>query len=119
MKFNPKLLGERINEQRRKMDISQEELAELIGKSVPMISYYGSGKRVPPPDILFKLSEIFKVSADYLLGLTDSVHGDIPAELKEKLSRLEDIEEQNQELKSILALISDSLKRMDVSTEKR
>ncbi|HPJ90283.1 MAG TPA: helix-turn-helix transcriptional regulator [Thermotogota bacterium] len=71
MTFDNKLLGKRINEQRKKLNITQEQLAEMLGKSVPLVYYYSSGKRVPPPEVLYKLSKILNVSSDYLLGLTD------------------------------------------------
>ena len=72
MAFDPKVLGKRINELRKRDSIQQEKLAEALEKSVPMISYYESGKRVPPPDVIFVMCKIFRVSSDYLLGLTDN-----------------------------------------------
>jgi len=82
MAFNSRVLGKRICELRKKNMVQQEKLAEVLEKSVPMISYYESGKRVPPPDVLFALCEFFPVSSDYLLGLTDNPEpkGDIPKE---------------------------------------
>jgi len=82
MPFDSKILGKRINELRKRDSIQQEKLAEALEKSVPMISYYESGKRVPPPDVLFVMCQIFRVSSDYLLGLTDNPEpkGDIPKE---------------------------------------
>ncbi len=35
-----------------------------------MISFYERNERIPPIDIIVKLSEIFSVSTDYLLGLS-------------------------------------------------
>lgn len=82
MPFDSKILGKRINELRKRDSIQQEKLAEALEKSVPMISYYESGKRVPPPDVLFVMCQIFRVSSDYLLGLTDNPEPkcDIPKE---------------------------------------
>lgn len=79
MNFDAKLLGKRINEQRKKMNITQEQLAEMLGKSVPLVYYYSSGKRVPPPETLYKLSKILKVSSDYLLGLSDHPTSSYPS----------------------------------------
>lgn len=36
-----------------------------------MISFYEKDQRIPPADILIKLSQIFNVTTDYLLGLSD------------------------------------------------
>ena len=37
-----------------------------------MISFYENDQRVPPVDILIKLSQIFSVSTDYLLELNNN-----------------------------------------------
>lgn len=37
-----------------------------------MVSFYENDERIPPADILIKLSHIFNVSTDFLLGLSDS-----------------------------------------------
>lgn len=60
--------------------MSQEKLAETLSKSVSLISLYEGGHRVPPPDVLYQLAELFHVSSDYLLGLTDNPEpkGNIP-----------------------------------------
>jgi len=99
MPFDAKLLGQRIKENLQQQNISQEKLAELLDKSVPMISYYGSGKRVPPPDVIYKIAKIFHVSADYLLGLVDepNAKGEVPRdyeELKEKAREYDQISEK-------------------------
>jgi predicted transcriptional regulator len=80
MGFEAKVLGRRISDARKQNNISQEKLAEILNKSVPLISLYESGKRIPPPDVLFQLAELFRVSSDYLLGLTDNPEpmGNIP-----------------------------------------
>lgn len=36
-----------------------------------MISFYENNERIPPADILIKLSLLFQVSTDYLLGLSE------------------------------------------------
>ena len=66
MSFDSKILGKRINELRKRDSIQQEKLAEALEKSVPMISYYESGKRVPPPDVLFVMCQIFRVVLDQI-----------------------------------------------------
>lgn len=35
-----------------------------------MVSFYEHNERIPPIDIIIKLSQIFSVSTDYLLGLS-------------------------------------------------
>ncbi len=72
MGFESKILGKRIAEIRSKNNVSQENLAESLNKSVSLISLYEAGRRVPPPDVLFEMANLFNVSVDYLIGLTDN-----------------------------------------------
>lgn len=57
-------VGEKIKEFRLKRGMSQEELADLLGTTKQTVSRYETGERKANQDILFKLSEIFKVSID-------------------------------------------------------
>ena len=92
MGFEAKTTGKRIADIRGKNNISQEKLAETLSKSVSLISLYEGGHRVPPPDVLYQLSELFGVSVDYLLGLTDNPKPIDYARLKAIEAELEKID---------------------------
>lgn len=49
----------------------QQDLADLLGISRSAISMWETGRSRPDGDMLENLAEIFEVSVDYLLGLTD------------------------------------------------
>jgi transcriptional regulator with XRE-family HTH domain len=66
-----KLIGQRIREQRLKNDYSQEGLAEALDMKRTNVANYEAGRVVPPGGVLLKLSKLFHVSTDYLLGNTD------------------------------------------------
>lgn len=53
-------------------DMTQVQLANLIGTTNVTISRYISGERNPRIEIVTKIAEVFNVSTDYLLGLTDN-----------------------------------------------
>ncbi len=55
---------------RKDADMSQFELAEILGVSQQTISKYENGTREPDNATLIKLSEIFNCSVDYLLDHT-------------------------------------------------
>ena len=55
---------------------SQEEFAKKIGMSRPVIGFYENGDRVPDILTLRKIAEMYNVSADWLLGLSDIRAGD-------------------------------------------
>ncbi len=71
MKEYPKMdvaeLGKRIRAARRKKKLSQNEMAEACGISVPYISDIENGKKCVGIDIFFKIVEALDVSADWLL----------------------------------------------------
>ncbi|MBP1991389.1 helix-turn-helix domain-containing protein [Paenibacillus eucommiae] len=61
-------LGEKIRNLRLKNNLSQDELAEQLGKQRSSIAGYEADRIPPPSDVLGQLSDIFNVSCDYLLG---------------------------------------------------
>lgn len=77
-----KLLGLRIREFRKAANMTQEQLAELVGIGTPNISYIETGKFSPSVETLEKLSEIFGVKV-YELYMFE--HFKTPDELKSEL----------------------------------
>ena len=61
--------GQRLKELRVQAGMTQLQLAQRMGVTKSVVSFYELQERTPSPDILVKLSGIFKVSTDYLLGL--------------------------------------------------
>ena len=60
-----------IRDQREDHDLSQTELAKLLGMSQTGYSKYETGENDVPTAILIKLSNLYNVSIDYLLDQTD------------------------------------------------
>ena len=56
-----------------KNNVSQIKLAEFVGCTRQAISLYATGQSTPDIDILLKIAEYFKVSTDYLLGLSGDI----------------------------------------------
>ncbi len=61
----------RIKELRNEKSLLQSDVAEFIGKSERIVGFYEKGERDPNTDTLIKLSELFDVSIDYILGKSD------------------------------------------------
>lgn len=53
-------------------DLKQRQVAEYLRCSQQVYSNYELGQRDIPTDILILLSDFYKVSVDYLLGLTNN-----------------------------------------------
>lgn len=60
-------LGEKISKARKEKNITQEQLADILGVSRQSISKWESGVTYPETDKLIRMSELFGCSLDYLL----------------------------------------------------
>ena len=61
----------RIRDLREDHDLTQRQLAAMLGISQPQYNRYEQGYRDIPTDLLLKLAEIFNTSTDYILGRTN------------------------------------------------
>ncbi|MGN0341454.1 MAG: helix-turn-helix domain-containing protein [Roseburia sp.] len=61
-------LGDRLQQQRQLLNMSQKEVAATIGVSPSVISNYESSERTPSIEILIALARLYHCSTDYLLG---------------------------------------------------
>ncbi|MBO5409002.1 MAG: helix-turn-helix transcriptional regulator [Clostridia bacterium] len=61
----------RLKDLREDSDITQKELAEYLHIKQNTYSQYENGQRQLPIEVLIALSKYYKVSTDYILGLTD------------------------------------------------
>lgn len=60
---------DRLKRLRKEMGLSQAQVAERLHLAKATISYYEQSVRTPSPDVLISFTRLFKVSADYLLGI--------------------------------------------------
>ena len=65
-------LGDRVRKLRESRNMTQTELSEILGmKTYTTVSKWEKNENFPKGKDLKKLAEIFNVTSDYLLGLTD------------------------------------------------
>ncbi|MBR6789470.1 MAG: helix-turn-helix transcriptional regulator [Oscillospiraceae bacterium] len=62
----------RIRDLREDRDLKQREVADFLNCSQQVYSNYELGQRDIPTDVLIRLSRFYKVSVDYILGLTEN-----------------------------------------------
>ena len=62
----------RLRDLREDHDMKQKDLAAYLKCSQQLYSNYELGQRDVPTDILIRLSQLYHVSVDYILGLTDN-----------------------------------------------
>lgn len=63
-------IGERIRGLREDKDMNQTQVAELLNTSQTVYSRYERNERPLPIEHLIALCKFYKVSADYILGLS-------------------------------------------------
>lgn len=60
-----------IRDLREDNDLTQKQLADILGMSQTGYSKYETGENDIPTQVLIKLADFYKTSTDYLLGRTD------------------------------------------------
>lgn len=63
----------RIRELREDKDLTQKQVAEILGMSQTGYSKYETGENDIPTHILIKLADYYKTSVDYILGRTNNM----------------------------------------------
>lgn len=61
----------RIRDLREDYDLTQKQIAQILGMSQTGYSKYETGENDIPTQVLIKLADFYKTSIDYLLGRTD------------------------------------------------
>ena len=61
--------GQRLRTLRKERNLTQKQLAALIGVQNSIISFYEVGDRMPSPEVIIKLSSVLHVTTDHLMGL--------------------------------------------------
>ena len=62
----------RARDLREDHDLTQREIAAILGITQPQYFRYEQGYRDLPTDILIALAKLYETSTDYILGLTQN-----------------------------------------------
>ncbi len=63
----------RIKDLREDNDLTQQKVADVLGTSQTMYARYERGANELPVHHLITLCKLYKVSADYILGIIDTI----------------------------------------------
>ena len=72
-------------------NLTQAKLAQRLGVTKSVISAYETGLRMPSYDILISISQIFKGTTDYLLGLEKKQDLDLSGLTADEIQALTDL----------------------------
>ena len=70
--FSKELFGQRLYEIRKKNHETQTDLGAVLGIAKSRVSEIESGKNTTTAEKIALVCEHYKISADYLLGLSDN-----------------------------------------------
>ncbi|MEC3637304.1 MULTISPECIES: helix-turn-helix domain-containing protein [Bacillus mojavensis subgroup] len=85
-------LGERLKQARKKAGLSQKEVAQAVNSTEKTISNYERDYRDPDTVTLSKLSDLYDVSTDYLLGRKPKNMSKLDETLNEAIEELKNEE---------------------------
>ena len=102
-------LHEKIKNLRIKKGLSQAELANEIGLSSGHITRLETGKFNPSTEVLKKLSQIFDISADYLLDDSTDNEYDIDVKNKPLADRIKLVSSLDEKQQEAVITIIDSM----------
>ena len=71
------MVADRIKELRLSNDMTQSDLAKKLNITRSSVNAWEMGISVPSTTYIIELSQLFKVSTDYLLGLPNNVTIDV------------------------------------------
>lgn len=95
--MNTLKFGERLKTLRKSKNMTQTQLAARMHVAKSVVSYYELGERSPSPDVLVRMSRIFHVTTDYLLGL--------------ERTHMLDVSDLSDEDIAVVEMVADALRR--------
>lgn len=94
--------GDRLKILRKQKNLTQKQLADLVGVKNSIISFYEVGDRLPSLEIVKKLAAVLHVSTDYLLGFEKNNSVDVSGldenDIKLVRSLIDTLRDKNQRI---------------------
>ncbi len=110
------LFRERLKDLRDELRIDQKEMGKKLNVSQSAYGYYEQGRNEPSLETLVKIAQIFDVTTDYLLGLSNTRENPVYYSVSDKVSLSSTEMETLQQMKAtsfLDELSQDPLKNVD------
>jgi transcriptional regulator with XRE-family HTH domain len=101
-------LGKRIQDERKKLNLTQAQLADKVGISHTQLARYEIKGAQPSADVLAKLANVLEVSSDFLMNGTSDNLADNSLTDKELLNQFKIIEKLPEQDKSVVKIFLDA-----------
>ena len=98
-------LGRKMKKLRTSRNMSQNQLAALLGVSGKCISRYEKNQSEPRIDLILKMCEIFNVDANYLLGIKNVYRAKNVVITKQDFEILDNYHKLNDDMRHIVDCI--------------
>lgn len=69
--------GNKLKELRAQNGLTQKQLADQLGITKSVVSFYERQERTPSPEVLRKMAAVFRVSTDFLLDIDTTKRLDV------------------------------------------
>jgi transcriptional regulator with XRE-family HTH domain len=102
-------LGEKIKTLRKKLGLSQGELAAKVEINPTHLSRLETGRYQPSVELLKKLSDVFEVTTDSLLGAADEQAPEVKIQNRPLVDRIRLIETLDEADQQALVQVIDSM----------
>lgn len=114
------LFGKRLKELRKKSNMTQQELGDIINVTKVSVCCYEKGTRIPSLETLIDLSNIFKVDLDYLIGNDTYVIGESEEKYEIKMANeeIELVKELRKHINLYSKLIDDPKRMLELIDKK-
>ncbi len=80
--LNLETIGKRISVERKRLNMTQNELAETLYVTHQAVSKWENGKSVPSIEIMYELTKLFDITIDYLIDDTEIKEDDYESQFK-------------------------------------
>lgn len=114
--MNKKIFGKNLKEARKKVNKTQEQVADEMNISRTNISKYENGDLEPNLETLIKMAEIYKISIDCILGISNKKDEILTKEEKYLLEIYKDLSPRN---KIKLELLAEQIQEEQIKNKEK
>lgn len=107
------LFSERLALARKKTGLTQQDMADRFKITRSAYSAWEIGRNEPPFSFIYDFCRTYKISADYLIGLSDSMDPTMPVSIAPALISRSPYEDLSAEHQAALNALADTFRQQE------